>query len=167
MRMTIYATLLVVACLVSTCFAGDTPDDTLWYAVCMQETGANPNPPQTEPGSVGIAQIRAGVVADCNRILARSGRGERFTLKDRSDPDKARAMFNIYLEHYGGVDATYEKLARIWNGGPRGYLKDATVKYWEGVKRFMPDPETSNTTRKGAPGTVTTYKPACKWRGGK
>lgn len=30
-----------------------------------------------------------------------------------------------------------EKLARIHNGGPKGHKKEATIKYWEKVKREL------------------------------
>lgn len=32
-----------------------------------------------------------------------------------------------------------EARARIWNGGPRGYRKDSTKKYWKKVKEAMND----------------------------
>jgi len=32
-----------------------------------------------------------------------------------------------------------EMLARIHNGGPRGYLKPATLKYWLKVQRLLTD----------------------------
>lgn len=32
------------------------------------------------------------------------------------------------------LEGDWEKLARIWNGGPTGYRKKATIPYWEKVK---------------------------------
>ena len=32
---------------------------------------------------------------------------------------------------------TDEDRARIWNGGPNGYKKQATVKYWKKVKEHL------------------------------
>ena len=57
------------------------------------------------------------------------------------DPTKAKAVCKAYLTRYGrayerrtGRKATPEVLARIWNGGPTGYKKKATERYWRKVK---------------------------------
>ena len=57
------------------------------------------------------------------------------------DPAKAQAVCKAYLTRYGkayerrtGRKVTAEVLARIWNGGPRGYEKRATVQYWVKIK---------------------------------
>ena len=49
-----------------------------------------------------------------------------------------------YLRHYGevykketGKDPTVEVLARIHNGGPRGWKKEATRSYWARVERRL------------------------------
>jgi len=49
-----------------------------------------------------------------------------------------------YLTHYGkhyekktGKVATLEILAKIHNGGPNGYKKSGTNKYWEKVKKVL------------------------------
>ena len=33
-----------------------------------------------------------------------------------------------------GREATAMDIARMWNGGPRGYKKEATLKYWDKVR---------------------------------
>jgi hypothetical protein len=50
-------------------------------------------------------------------------------------------MWELYLAHYGeyyrkqtGREPTDEIYARIWNGGPSGWAKDATQGYWERVQ---------------------------------
>ena len=66
-----------------------------------------------------------------------------FTYKDRSDRIKSLRMAEIYLTHYGrhlkkkGVEVNMEVLSRVWNGGPTGYKKESTEKYWEKVKKEL------------------------------
>ena len=37
-----------------------------------------------------------------------------------------------------GSMSDLEKVARIHNGGPKGYKKKATIKYWAKIKRLIP-----------------------------
>jgi hypothetical protein len=62
------------------------------------------------------------------------------------DREKAEAVAVAYLTRWGkhyerrtGRKATLEVLARIWNGGPRGWQKMATGKYWAKVKAVLED----------------------------
>lgn len=85
--------------------------------------------------AVGVLQIHPEMVADINRFAKR-----RFTLADRKDRKKSIEMCKLYLAHYGsrkrlGHAPTEKELARIWNGGPNGHRKTATLKYWEKVKK--------------------------------
>jgi hypothetical protein len=86
-------------------------------------------------GSAGPLQIKAVLVKDVNRILARRGDTLRFNMKDRFDREKAIQMFWIYQSFYGNENDTYETMARRWNGGPNGHRKKATIKYWKKVNR--------------------------------
>ena len=45
-------------------------------------------------------------------------------------------IFLAYMQRYG-KGKTIEQQARIWNGGPKGYKKSATIKYWEKVKGHL------------------------------
>jgi len=54
----------------------------------------------------------------------------------------ARKVFDAYMRRYATVKrlgrvATWEDIARIHNGGPNGYKKSATDKYWNGVKSYL------------------------------
>lgn len=42
-------------------------------------------------------------------------------------------VFDAYLRKYGKGKSAEER-ARIWNGGPKGYEKASTKKYWAKVK---------------------------------
>jgi len=61
------------------------------------------------------------------------------TYQDVTDRDYATKVVEAYMSRYAtkkrlGREPTAEDLARIHNGGPNGYKKDATKKYWEKVK---------------------------------
>tara|TARA_R100000152_G_C6770483_1_gene196677 strand:- start:91 stop:612 length:522 start_codon:yes stop_codon:yes gene_type:complete len=63
--------------------------------------------------------------------------------KDCFDEDFSIKVFDAYMKRYAkdawtdlkSFDA--EKVARIHNGGPRGYKKKATEKYWAKVKKVI------------------------------
>jgi hypothetical protein len=46
----------------------------------------------------------------------------------------AERVVVAYLNRYAPEDASWETLARIHNGGPKGYKIKATAEYWEKVK---------------------------------
>ena len=86
--------------------------------------------------AVGILQIHAECVQDVNRFAHTD-----YTLADRSDETKSKEICTKYLLHYGkryktktGKEPTAEILARIWNGGPRGYKNERTRRYWQKVQ---------------------------------
>ena len=80
----------------------------------------------------GRYQIRAAYLADANEYA-----GTSYTLADCHDPAIARAVVCAYLTRYGNALArtgrlvTARDLARIHNGGPRGWKKSATLGYAE------------------------------------
>ena len=81
--------------------------------------------------AVGAFQIHKIYVDDVNSFSS-----EKFTYEDRNDKEKSQKIVKLYLEHYGknyekktGKKATNEVLARIHNGGPKGYNKEATKNY--------------------------------------
>lgn len=84
----------------------------LWEAVCRVESNGNPLAVGDGGRAAGIAQIWAITVRDVNRFA-----GTRYTLNDRFNVEKSRAIFQLYTEHYGKGQSDEVK-ARIWNGGP-------------------------------------------------
>lgn len=50
------------------------------------------------------------------------------------DATKARLVVKAYLVRYG-KGKSIEQLARIHNGGPNGWKKESTIKYWLKVKQ--------------------------------
>lgn len=82
--------------------------------------------------SVGCLQIQQAYLTD-SRL--------NYTLEDMKDKTKAYAVAKAYLQRYGasytrrtGKPATFEVLARIHNGGPKGAERAATLPYIEKVK---------------------------------
>ena len=86
--------------------------------------------------AVGALQIRPIMVREVNRILKIQGKTERFDLKDRFDREKSIHMFMIWKEFHHR-DSSPEKIARNWNGGPNGYKKDRTIKYWNKIEKQL------------------------------
>ncbi len=52
-------------------------------------------------------------------------------------PSYAEKVILSYWKKYASKDATWEHLARIHNGGPHGYKKQETVKYWQKVSKHL------------------------------
>ncbi len=103
----------------------------LWEAVCHVESNGNPRAIGDGGKAAGIAQIWAITVKDINRFA-----GTRYTLNDRFDPVKSKEMFNLYVEHYGkGRSLQYKAL--LWNGGPGGNNKKATIAYWKKIQKHL------------------------------
>lgn len=81
--------------------------------------------------AIGLYQIRPIFVEDVNRIA-----GTSFKHEDARNARVAQQMIYIYLTYYGkryeektGKVASAEIMGRIFNGGPNGYTKEATVVY--------------------------------------
>ena len=84
----------------------------LWEAVCTVESGGNALAIGDGGRAAGVAQIWAITVKDVNRFA-----GTRYTLNDRFDVEKSRAIFQLYTNHYA-KGRSDEIKAKIWNGGP-------------------------------------------------
>ena len=86
--------------------------------------------------AVGALQIRPIMVREVNRILKIQKSDKRFKLKDRFERDKSIEMFYIW-KNYHHKDSEPEVIARNWNGGPKGYKVNRTVKYWNKVEKQL------------------------------
>ena len=86
----------------------------------------------------GPLQIRQPAVDDYNRW-----HGTDYKAEDCLGNRKLSvAICESYFAHYAtkrrlGKNPTDEDRARIWNGGPNGYRKESTEKYWSGVKQIL------------------------------
>ena len=86
--------------------------------------------------AVGALQIRPIMVREVNRICKIIGSHQHFALKDRFDRNKSIHMFMIWKDYHHKNNSN-EIIARNWNGGPRGYKKDRTVKYWNKIEKQL------------------------------
>jgi len=86
--------------------------------------------------AVGILQIHPIMVREVNRILEKKGIQRSYTYNDRYNYDKSIEMFLIWHEYYHKY-ASYERIARCWNGGPRGDTMYCTKSYWYKVSYYM------------------------------
>lgn len=113
----------------------------LLTAIMMVESGGEDYPKGSNDNgkAVGAYQIHQGVLDDLDRVY-----GLEFKHEDMHDRHIARYVCYRYLRHYGrayqkrtGKEPTTEVYARIWNGGPYGYKKQATLKYWAKVRKEL------------------------------
>ncbi|MEY4327273.1 MAG: Cellulophaga phage phi38:1, partial [Verrucomicrobiota bacterium] len=93
-------------------------------ALIIVESSGNDQAIGDNGRALGPLQIHRGVVLDVNRIT-----GSHYRHQDMTNRVAARAVCEAYLRHYG-KGKTLEQQARIWNGGPTGDRKQATVAYW-------------------------------------
>lgn len=102
--------------------------------------GAKTNKTVGDSGDAkGILQIHECVIEDVNNFY-----GFHYVHNDAFNPVLAIRICTYYLRYWGRVylkktekEPTQEVLARIWNGGPNGYKKSSTDKYWAKVKKHL------------------------------
>jgi len=109
--------------------------EALWIAVCIVESACNPAAVGDQGQAYGIAQIHAVMVQDFNQH-----NGTQYRHKDAFSVTISKRIFTWYVGHYCtakrlGRLPTMEDAARCWNGGPNGYKKTATIKYWQKIRR--------------------------------
>jgi hypothetical protein len=111
----------------------------LLAAIMMVESSGDPEAVGDNGASVGAYQIQQADITDVNRVY-----GTSYVTADRLSPEKSREICIKYLTYWGGryeynsgQKATDEVLARIWNGGPYGFRKAATERYWAKVALRM------------------------------
>ena len=96
----------------------------------MVESGGNDFAVGDEGDAIGCLQIHKGVIADVNRVYGLTYRWP----ESAYSRENSVCICRLYLKHYAPAGATDEQLARIWNGGPKGYKKRATLGYWRKVE---------------------------------
>lgn len=111
-------------------------------AVIYVESRGNDSAYNTKEDAAGCLQIRPIMVREVNRNLRKWNAPFRYTLDDRWDRQKSIDMFDIIAEEVECcLDLTqmefFEIVARKWNGGGRGHLKESTLVYWERIKNQL------------------------------
>jgi len=89
--------------------------------------------------AIGCLQIHKAVLTDVNHAFKTD-----YILRDCYDRYLSCEIARRYLSLWGrkyqaetGNKPSAEVLARIWNGGPRGWQEDATGPYWDKVKQTL------------------------------
>ena len=100
-------------------------------AMMIVESSGNDQAIGDNGRAIGPLQIHRSVVLDVNRIT-----GNNYRHSEMTNRVAARAVCQAYLEHYGR-GKSLEEQARIWNGGPTGHKKAATVSYWRRVQKAI------------------------------
>lgn len=100
-------------------------------ALIAVESGGRDNAIGDGGRAIGALQIHKAVVVDVNRIA-----GTSYTHQQMTNRIAARRVCEIYLRRYAAGKSD-EEAARIWNGGPTGHQKPATLSYWNKVKKHL------------------------------
>tara|TARA_R110000744_G_scaffold129301_1_gene236678 strand:- start:978 stop:1493 length:516 start_codon:yes stop_codon:yes gene_type:complete len=115
--------------------------EALLDALIQVESNGNDEAVGDNGNAIGCLQIWKIYWTDATEF---SGIGGSY--KDCYKREYAKKIVNAYMKRYAKEAWTNptkfnaEKCARIHNGGPRGYKKKATLKYWEKVKRVLSSP---------------------------
>ena len=133
--------LSIIPLCVLSVHATDTAHDSLIAALIHVESGGNDmavGDRGKREMAYGALQIRKPCVDDVNR---------RFGTKYRAEDMLGNRALSVwvcqkYIEMYAapkwlGKEPTLEDKARIWNGGPGGWKKSATIVYWAKVQKAI------------------------------
>lgn len=106
-------------------------------AICQVESGCQNDAIGDDGKAIGPYQIWHCYWKDA--IEYRPSIGGCYT--DCYDKEYAEQIILAYWDRYAnekrlGRKVTDEDRARIHNGGPNGYKKESTAKYWDKVKTF-------------------------------
>lgn len=108
---------------------------TLILAIIMVESNGHDFEIGDEGKAYGCLQMHSAYVQD-----AAEHAGKDWVHEDAFQRDVAIQIFEAYMDRYAteerlGRKPTAEDIARIHNGGPNGYKKKSTIKYWVKVKQ--------------------------------
>ena len=109
------------------------PYESVWNAHCFVETRFDPKAIgdlHLEEKSYGIVQIRRTRLLDYYHQT-----GIFYTTKDMFNVRKSKEVFMFYACKYNPWEV--ERIAREWNGGPRGMKKRSTVKYYKLITKAL------------------------------
>tara|TARA_R110000824_G_scaffold21732_4_gene80756 strand:- start:1686 stop:2117 length:432 start_codon:yes stop_codon:yes gene_type:complete len=111
----------------------------LLNALILVESGGNDKAIGDNGKAIGCLQIHKVYWTDA---VERSGLGGSYV--DCMRRDYAKCVVRAYMNRYAKAAWTdlnlfnAETVARIHNGGPKGYRKKATKKYWKKIKKVLP-----------------------------
>lgn len=132
-----FVLLMIAACTVR----AEEPSSALTRALIAVESGGDNavvGDQQLADMAYGCLQIRQPCVDDYNKANATT-----YKAKDcLGNRDLSVKICKWYIDHYTtesrlGHKSTDEDKSRVWNGGPNGFRKESTVKYWTRVQAQM------------------------------
>ncbi len=100
-------------------------------AIAKIESNNRSNAVGDKGRAIGAYQIHRAYWKDGTRILK-----VKWDYKEAFHPGKARRVVKAYLRHYGRGKSLVQ-MARIHNGGPRGYRKKATLGYARKIRNIL------------------------------
>lgn len=119
-------------------FREDVNLDSIIQVLKFVESENNPKAIGDQGRSYGILQIQKIAIEDVNKRY-----GTNYIHQDAFKVNCAEEIFKLYVtmwsEHLYKKEkrkVRVEDIVRIWNGGPRGYLKDATEWYLRKFKKY-------------------------------
>ena len=109
-------------------------------AIRFVESGNRKNVPDGDNGkAIGPYQIHKVYWIDANQFDRSLGG----TYQDCRQPAYAERVIDAYMRRYikePWEAGEGETIAKVHNGGPKGYKKRATERYWQRVKKRLPAP---------------------------
>ena len=106
-------------------------------AIRIVESNNTPSAVGDGGNAIGVYQICESYWKDATEFSNLGGK-----YRDCFIPEYADRVVRCYMKRYAtprrlGREATMQDIARIHNGGPNGYKKQATLKYWEKVEKIL------------------------------
>ena len=106
-------------------------------AIRIVESNNTPSAVGDGGNAIGVYQIWESYWKDATEFSNLGGK-----YRDCFVPEYADRVVRCYMKRYAtprrlGREATMQDIARIHNGGPNGYKKQATLKYWEKVEKIL------------------------------
>ena len=120
----------------------DSTHDRLLAAICSVESNCNDDAVGDGGDSIGAYQIQYAYWKDATDFDKSIGG----SYQDCKDSEYSRKIVLGYWSRYAiidrvGEEVTDEDRARIHNGGPNGYKRNSTNKYWTKVKAVLTSTE--------------------------
>ena len=106
-------------------------------AIRIVESNNTPSAVGDGGNAIGVYQIWESYWKDATEFSNLGGK-----YRDCFVPEYADRVVRCYMKRYAtprrlGREATMQDISRIHNGGPNGYKKQATIKYWEKVEKIL------------------------------
>jgi hypothetical protein len=119
----------------------ETPSDRLIAALIQVESKGNDRAHgdlHMKQQAYGPLQIRQPVCDDINRRFGTNHHAEDCLGNRALSVELCKQYLSMYAtEKRLGREVTDEDRARIWNGGPQGFKKSSTEKYWDKVQAVL------------------------------